>query len=122
MTKSAPLVWMGYAPASSVACAIKNDTKISGEDVASTLLHSFLNAALIGTVAYVAGAEPKRAAYIGAGGSFALYLGLLTAGYFDESCQKIVTTTTTIITTPKEIKVGHQIQFDFDKATIKPIS
>lgn len=115
-TAIAPLNWAGYIPTSHVACAIKNDTSPTNEDWLGVLGHTILNGIIIGGVSKLAGVETKKAALYGAGGAIGVYVALLGYAYYKESCKIAVEVT------PKKIEVSQQIFFDYDKATIKPVS
>lgn len=124
MADIVPLHWAGYVPAAKVACAFKNGEAPQTGDWAGVALHAVINAAVIGGVSKIAGADNKRAILYGAAGATGLYLTLLGMAYYEESCKEVKTTTTTteVVLLPKEIKVSQQIFFDTDKATIKPVS
>jgi len=115
-TAIAPLNWAGYIPTSHVACAIKNDTSPTNEDWLGVVGHTLINGVIIGGVAKLAGAETKKAAFYGAGGALGVYVALLGYALYKESCK------VEVVVTPKKIEVSQQIFFDYDKATIKPVS
>jgi outer membrane protein OmpA-like peptidoglycan-associated protein len=110
------LMLLGYVPTSHVVCAFKNDTSPTGDDWLGVLGHSLVNALVIGGASKLAGMETKKAVMVGVGGSVGVYAALFGYALYRESCK------VEVVVTPKKIEVSQQIFFDYDKATIKPVS
>lgn len=115
MAGFSPVDLFGYGPASRLACALRTDQPTEAADWLWLLGHTALNAAVIGGVAKYAEADNKRSAMYGVGGAMAVSMLLCGVAYYREEC-KVATVMGT------KISVSQQIFFDYDKASIKPVS